>query len=552
MAFGMLRLATRPTTPLTRLLALGVFAGSLLTAGISAQAEQGPPPQNLTPEQKAKIEAARKKKQQLQQPQNSQQQNGQNNPKAAKGQQNPNAGGNNGQNGRKVFHKGRPPTYEKDAPPAGQNQQGRKIYHKGRPPTYENNGAPPAAQNSPPKKQPPPAYQPDPQHKAVNPAFPPPNNGTRRAVNPAFPPPNNGGAPRAVNPAFPPPAGAQPAQRATNPAYPSYNHPKSRRAAGTPPPNLNAIKQQRQRIESKRSNAVVIKEPDSRVIVKRNNRTIITHNEANRLRMVSPNAQVERRNGQNITVIQRPNNVAVYNVTDNNGQLIRRYRRGPDGREVDIIDNRRRKSKWQRNLAIGLGVGAGIVAGAAILNSMVDVPPPRVDVPRDKYIVDYDDADEDEVYEAFNAPPVDRIDRRYTLDEVRATRNLRERMRRVDLNDINFDTGSWEVDESQYHKLERVARAMSRVIDRNPNEVFMIEGYTDAVGSDDDNLTLSDRRAESVAVILTEEFNVPPENLTTQGYGEQYLKIDTDGPERANRRVAVRRITPLISQDYRR
>jgi outer membrane protein OmpA-like peptidoglycan-associated protein len=78
--------------------------------------------------------------------------------------------------------------------------------------------------------------------------------------------------------------------------------------------------------------------------------------------------------------------------------------------------------------------------------------------------------------------------------------------------------------------------------------VFLIEGYTDAVGSDDDNLTLSDRRAESVAVILSEEFNVPPENLTTQGYGEQYLKIDTYGPERANRRVAIRRITPLISE----
>ena len=39
---------------------------------------------------------------------------------------------------------------------------------------------------------------------------------------------------------------------------------------------------------------------------------------------------------------------------------------------------------------------------------------------------------------------------------------------------------------------------------------------------------------------------MPPENLVTQGYGEQYLKIDTQGPERANRRVTVRRITPLV------
>jgi outer membrane protein OmpA-like peptidoglycan-associated protein len=76
----------------------------------------------------------------------------------------------------------------------------------------------------------------------------------------------------------------------------------------------------------------------------------------------------------------------------------------------------------------------------------------------------------------------------------------------------------------------------------------MFEGYTVAAGPAVDTLTLSDRRAESVAVILTDEFGVPPENLVTQGYGEQFLKIPTDGPERLNRRVTIRRITPLLSE----
>jgi OmpA-OmpF porin, OOP family len=71
------------------------------------------------------------------------------------------------------------------------------------------------------------------------------------------------------------------------------------------------------------------------------------------------------------------------------------------------------------------------------------------------------------------------------------------------------------------------------------------------VGNDVDNLSLSDRRAETVAVALTEQFHVPPENLATQGYGSQFLKIPTDGPERQNRRVAVRRITPLLDADQR-
>jgi len=49
-----------------------------------------------------------------------------------------------------------------------------------------------------------------------------------------------------------------------------------------------------------------------------------------------------------------------------------------------------------------------------------------------------------------------------------------------------------------------------------------------------------------VALALTEYFDVPPENMVTQGYGESILKIQTDGPERENRRAAVRRITPLL------
>ena len=58
---------------------------------------------------------------------------------------------------------------------------------------------------------------------------------------------------------------------------------------------------------------------------------------------------------------------------------------------------------------------------------------------------------------------------------------------------------------------------MKRILDRNPDEVYLIEGHTDAVGSDIDNLSLSDRRASAVAQVLTDTFGVPPENLVTQG-----------------------------------
>jgi outer membrane protein OmpA-like peptidoglycan-associated protein len=311
----------------------------------------------------------------------------------------------------------------------------------------------------------------------------------------------------------------------------------------------NMRKGRKEKVEA--GGKVVIQEPGNRTIVKQNNRLVIQHDETERLRRVNPHARFEKgKGGMNVSIIDRPGNVKIYSETDAHGQLIRRYRRGPDGRDVIIIDNRRRRHGGGigRDIATGVGIGLGVAAGAAILNSVINVPEPHVRIPRDKYIVEYDGASEEDVYDALSAPPVEDFSDRYTLDEIRATPRLRDRMRRVDLDDINFEFGSWDVDPSEYGKLDRVARAMKRVIHRNPNEVFLIEGYTDAVGSPEDNLSLSDRRAESVAEVLSEQFQVPFENLTTQGYGEEYLKVPTDQAERLNRRVAVRRITPLLAR----
>ena len=77
--------------------------------------------------------------------------------------------------------------------------------------------------------------------------------------------------------------------------------------------------------------------------------------------------------------------------------------------------------------------------------------------------------------------------------------------------------------------------------------MFLLEGYTDSTGNPQDNLSLSDRRAQSVAALLSKDFGVPPENLTTQGYGDQNPKEKTDGPSAANRRVVVRNVTQLMA-----
>ena len=80
----------------------------------------------------------------------------------------------------------------------------------------------------------------------------------------------------------------------------------------------------------------------------------------------------------------------------------------------------------------------------------------------------------------------------------------------------------------------------------NPRELFLIEGHTDAVGGAATNLALSDRRAESVALALSEIFGVPAENMIVQGYGERYLKVQTRPPSRATAASPLRRITWLV------
>jgi len=282
---------------------------------------------------------------------------------------------------------------------------------------------------------------------------------------------------------------------------------------------------------------IIIEEPGNRTIVREGNRVIIQHDETERFRRAYDDADIrtERRAGIEVTIIRRPNGVEIVTERDAEGNLIRRVRREPGVGETVLIEN--------------------VVRGRprrTIIEDTIELPPPRVQIPREKYVVEVERATQEDLDEAFTAPPVERLERSYTLNEVRRSRVLRERVRRVDLDTVTFGFGSWTLAEDQIGAMTGVANAIRRALTRNPNEIFLLEGHTDAVGNEIDNLTLSDRRAETVATILTERFGIPAENLTTQGYGEQFLKINTEEPERENRRVTIRRITPLLRQEASR
>ncbi|KPG00485.1 hypothetical protein IP86_06765, partial [Rhodopseudomonas sp. AAP120] len=337
------------------------------------------------------------------------------------------------------------------------------------------------------------------------------------------------GAPGALPPGAPVARTPPPAVTAPIPAPPPPPQALAPIAPGAQAPgprNLSDFRSQRREVNE--NGRIVITEPGRIIVRDPSGQEFIRHNEVDRFRYGARDIRTEEvRGGGSRTIIVRPDGTEIINVTGDDGQLLRRIRRDRDGREIVIIDN----SYGPRDRA----------------NFYVDLPPPVIRIPRDRYIVDYDDASPEVIYDTLEAPPVERIERRYSMDEIRYSPAVRQRMPSIDLNTINFATGSWDIPPDQAAKLQVIADGLNRAIQRNPREVFLIEGHTDAVGNDTDNLSLSDRRAEAAATLLTQQFGVPAENLTSQGYGEQYLKIQTDGPERQNRRVTVRRITPLLN-----
>ena len=271
----------------------------------------------------------------------------------------------------------------------------------------------------------------------------------------------------------------------------------------------------------------------NQLMIQFNNQIVVESSDRDRLRRGAEDYYIEElRDGRTREVIVRSNGVRVVTIRNRYGDVLRRSRITPDGREYVLV--------YVRDDDYG--------SIREFRDPGRDLPPMRLTIPVDEYILDARVVeDPDRYYTFLDQPPVERVERLYSIDEVRYSARIRDKVRRVDLDTITFEFGSASVEESEVAKLEGVAVAMERMLEENPAETFLIEGHTDAVGSNVANLALSDERAESVAEALTKVFGIPPENLVTQGYGEQYLKIDTEERERENRRVAIRRITPLVA-----
>ncbi|MFT4149547.1 MAG: OmpA family protein [Paracoccaceae bacterium] len=222
--------------------------------------------------------------------------------------------------------------------------------------------------------------------------------------------------------------------------------------------------------------------------------------------------------GSTRTIVERPDGTQVVTIRDASGRVLRRTSYDPMGREIVLFDD--------------------LEAERPVIVS--DLPRPgRVTISA---------SDQDAALRArlLAAETRDELGRGFSLRQIRDIPQVRDLAATVDVDNVTFDTGSAAIQPAQAEKLAALGKFIKQLLADNPAEVFLVEGHTDAVGSASSNLSLSDRRAESVALALTEYFNVPPENLVVQGYGESDLRIDTDAAEPLNRRVVVRVITPLL------
>jgi OOP family OmpA-OmpF porin len=121
------------------------------------------------------------------------------------------------------------------------------------------------------------------------------------------------------------------------------------------------------------------------------------------------------------------------------------------------------------------------------------------------------------------------------LQPIPAAEPIPEKMKYCVSLGIEFDINKSDI-RPQYH--DEVAK-VGDFMKKYPTTTAVIEGYTDEVGSDDYNMQLSQRRAESVVKYLEDNFGIDSSRLSAKGYGkaEPVAPNATNAGMQKNRRI---------------
>ncbi len=103
--------------------------------------------------------------------------------------------------------------------------------------------------------------------------------------------------------------------------------------------------------------------------------------------------------------------------------------------------------------------------------------------------------------------------------------------------DIKFEYDSDQLTARAKQTLQSLGKALNS--DKLKGSTFILEGHTDAVGTEAYNLDLSERRAKAAGKYLQTACNVTNAKLIVKSYGESRPLVKGDPEASDNRRVEV-------------
>jgi outer membrane protein OmpA-like peptidoglycan-associated protein len=107
---------------------------------------------------------------------------------------------------------------------------------------------------------------------------------------------------------------------------------------------------------------------------------------------------------------------------------------------------------------------------------------------------------------------------------------------KIDL-EITFDYNSANISPKSIPSVQALGRALSNA--ELKGSTFVVAGHTDAIGGEEYNQGLSERRADTIKKYLVQNYGLNGTDLVTVGYGKTKLKDTANGADPVNRRVQV-------------
>ncbi|MBR0845957.1 OmpA family protein [Bradyrhizobium liaoningense] len=107
---------------------------------------------------------------------------------------------------------------------------------------------------------------------------------------------------------------------------------------------------------------------------------------------------------------------------------------------------------------------------------------------------------------------------------------------KIDL-EIQFDYNSADIAKTSVASVQALGKALSDPALKG--STFVVAGHTDAIGGEEYNQGLSERRADTIKKFLVQNYGLNGTDLVTVGYGKTKLKDAANGADPVNRRVQV-------------